>query len=180
MALQATPYKIELSVVDMDRNLYEDLRFSMARHPSETAERLLARLLARAFWHAEQLEFGRGLSSVEEAALWQKSLDGRILHWIEVGQPSAERMTWCSRQTEQLSVLAYGSLRTWLTKELEPARSLKNLNVLAISQASLANLAVDVPRTIHWSVMISDGEVFVTDQHGQHSIELEWLHGERR
>ena len=76
--------------------------------------------------------------------------------------------------------MAYGSLRTWLSKELEPARSLKNLNVLAISPAALAHLAVDVPRSINWSVMISDGEVFVTDQRGQHSIELEWLHGERR
>lgn len=179
MALQATPYKIELSLIDMDRNLYDTLRFSMARHPSETAERLLARLLARAIWHAEQVEFGRGLAHVEDAAVWQKSLDGRILHWVEVGQPNAERMTWCSRQAEQLSVLAYGSLRTWLSKELEPARNLKNLNVLAISPASLAHLAVDVPRSINWSVMISDGDVFVTDERGQHSIELEWLHGER-
>ncbi len=179
MALQATPYKVELNLTDMDRNVYDSLRFSMARHPSETAERLLSRLLARALWHAEHIEFGRGLSNVDEPAVWEKSLDGRILHWIEVGQPTAERMTWCSRRAARLSVLAYGSLRTWVSKELDQVRSLKNLNVLAISQESLTNLAEDLPRTINWSVMISDGDVFITDERGQHSIELEWLHGER-
>ena len=59
------------------------------------------------------------------------------------------------------------------------ARSLKNLNVLAISQASLTHLAADLPRSINWSLMISDGDVFITDERGQHTIELEWLHGER-
>lgn len=177
MALQATPYKVELNLTDMDRNLYDSLRFSIARHPSETVERLLARLLARALWHAEQIEFGRGLSNVDEPAVWEKSLDGRILHWIEVGQPSAERMKWCSHRAERLSVLAYGSMRTWITKELDAARNLKNLHVLAISQESLSNLAEQLPRVINWSVMISDGDVFVTDERGQHSIELEWLHG---
>ena len=179
MAIQATPYKVELNLTDMDRNLYDSLRFSMARHPSETAERWLARLLARALWHAEHIEFGRGLANVDEPAVWEKSLDGRVLHWLEVGQPTAERMTWCSRRAERLSVLAYGSLRTWVGKELDPVRALKNLNVVAISQESLSNLAQDLPRTINWSVIISDGDVFVTDERGQHTLELEWLHGAR-
>lgn len=179
MALQATLYKVELNLTDMDRNVYDTLRFSMARHPSETGERLLARLLARTLWHSEQIEFGRGLSNVDEPAVWEQSLDGCIVHWIEVGQPTAERMTWCSRRGERLSVLAYGSLRTWISKELDQVRSLKNLNVLAISPESLTHLAAELPRTINWSVMISDGDVFITDERGQHTLELEWLHGER-
>ena len=79
MAQQATPYKVELNLTDMDRNVYDSLRFSMARHPSETGERLLSRLLARAIWHAEQIEFGRGLSNGDEDAVWEKRLDGRNL-----------------------------------------------------------------------------------------------------
>ena len=58
-------------------------------------------------------------------------------------------------------------------------RSLKNLNVLAISPEPLTHLAAELPRTINWSVMISDGDVFITDERGQHTLELEWLHGER-
>ena len=179
MALQATPYKVELNLTDIDRNVYENLRFTVAKHPSETEERLAVRLIAYALWYHEQLAFGRGLSDVDEPALWEKSLDDRVLHWIEVGQPDAERITWCSRRTEKFSLAAYGNLRVWQTKVLDSVRSLKNINVVAVGQEALEALARDLPRAVNWSVMISDGELFVTDERGQHEIPLEWLHGER-
>ena len=58
-------------------------------------------------------------------------------------------------------------------------RSLKNINVVALGQEALADLALDLPRSLTWSVMISDGELFVTDERGQHEIPLEWLVGQR-
>ncbi len=179
MALQATPYKVELNLTDLDRSVYENLRFTVAKHPSETEERLAVRLIAYALFYHEQLAFGRGLSDVDEPALWEKSLDDRVLHWIEVGQPDAERITWCSRRTEKFSLVAYGNLRVWQTKVLDTVRSLKNINVVGIEQEALADLARDLPRSISWSVMISDGELFVTDERGQHEIRLEWLAGAR-
>ncbi|MBB6341457.1 uncharacterized protein YaeQ [Pseudomonas fluvialis] len=179
MALQATPYKVELNLTDIDRSIYENLRFTVAKHPSETEERLAVRLIAYALFYHEQLAFGRGLSDVDEPALWEKSLDDRVLHWIEVGQPDAERITWCSRRTEKFSLVAYGNLRVWQTKVLDTVRSLKNINVVGIEQEALADLARDLPRSISWSVMISDGELFVTDERGQHEIRLEWLAGAR-
>jgi uncharacterized protein YaeQ len=179
MALQATPYKVELNLTDLDRNVYENLRFTVARHPSETEERLAVRLIAYALWYHEQLAFGRGLSDVDEPALWEKSLDDRVLHWIEVGQPDAERITWCSRRTEKFSLLAYGNLRVWQSKVLDGVRGLKNINVVGVDQEALENLARDLPRSLSWSVMISDGLLYVTDERGQHEIPLEWLAGER-
>ncbi len=179
MALQATPYKVELNLTDIDRSIYENLRFTVAKHPSETEERLVVRLIAYALFYHEQLVFGRGLSDVDEPALWEKSLDDRVLHWIEVGQPDADRITWCSRRTEKFSLVAYGNLRVWQTKVLDTVRSLKNINVVGIEQEALADLARDLPRSISWSVMISDGELFVTDERGQHEIRLEWLAGAR-
>jgi len=179
MALQATPYKVEMNLTDMDRGVYESLRFTVARHPSETEERLGARLIAYALWYGEALSFGRGLSDVDEPALWEKSLDDRVLHWIEVGQPDAERLTWCSRRAERVSLVAYGSLRVWQQKVLEPSRSLKNLSVVALDQEALAALTANLPRSIEWSVMFSDGALFVTDERGQHEIPLQWLLGER-
>ncbi len=179
MALQATTYKIELNLTDMDRSVYENLRFTVAKHPSETETRLAARLIGYALFYHEHLAFGRGLSDVDEPALWEKSLDDRVLHWIEVGQPDSERMTWCSRRTEKFSLVAYGNLRVWQSKELDPVRSLKNINVVALDQDALANLALDMPRALNWSVMISDGELFVTDERGQHELPIEWLVGER-
>lgn len=179
MAQQATPYKVELNLTDLDRNVYENQRFTVARHPSETEERLAVRLIAYALWYDEHLAFGRGLSDVDEPALWQKSLDDRVLHWIEVGQPDAERITWCSRRTERFSLVAYGNLRVWQNKVLDGVRSLKNLNVVGVGQEALEELARDLPRSIEWSVMISDGQLYITDERGQHEIPLEWLHGER-
>ncbi|MGX5723724.1 YaeQ family protein [Metapseudomonas otitidis] len=179
MALQATPYKVELNLTDLDRGVYETLRFTVARHPSETEERLAVRLIAYGLWYHEQLAFGRGLSDVDEPALWEKSLDDRVLHWIEVGQPDAERITWCSRRCERFSLLAYGSLRVWQTKVLDSVRNLKNINVVAVGQEALEELARDLPRSISWTLMISDGSLFITDERGQHDVPLEWLIGER-
>ena len=75
--------------------------------------------------------------------------------------------------------MAYGNLRVWQGKCLDPVRSLKNINVVALGQEALADLALDLPRSLTWSVMISDGELFVTDERGQHEIPLEWLVGQR-
>lgn len=179
MALQATPYKVELNLTDLDRGVYQNLRLTVARHPSETAERLAVRLIAYALWYDEQLAFGRGLSEVDEPALWEKSLDGRVLHWIEVGQPDAERISWCSRRTERFSLLAYGSLRVWQTKVLDAVKPLKNVSIAALAQEPLEALARDLPRTIAWSVMLTEGSLFVTDPRGQHELPLAWLKGER-
>lgn len=179
MALQATPYKVEINLTDLDRHVYQDLRFTVARHPSETEERMAARLIAYVLWYSEQLAFGRGLSDVDEPALWEKSLDDRVLHWIEVGQPDAERITWCSRRAERFSLVAYGNLRVWQTKVLDSVRSLKKINVVAVDQEALEAVARDLPRAISWSVMISEGGLFITDERGQHEVPLEWLIGER-
>src|SRR5690606_37396887 len=179
MAQPSTTYKFELNLTDLDRGVYENVRQTIARHPSETEERLAVRLLAYALWYNENLAFGRGLSDVDEAALWEKSLDDRVLHWIEVGQPDAERLTWCSRRTERTSLLAYGSLRVWQNKVVDAVKGLNNLSIAAVPQEVLETLATDMPRSTMWDVMISEGTVYVTDDRGQHEVQLEWLLGER-
>lgn len=102
-----------------------------------------------------------------------------MLHWIEVGQPDAERLTWCSRRTERTSLLAYGSLRVWQTRVVDAVKNLKNLNIAGVPQDVLEVLAKDMPRVIKWDVMISEGTIFVTGDRGQHEVQLEWLLGER-
>ncbi len=179
MAQPSTTYKVDLNLTDLDRGVYATSRLTIARHPSETEERMTVRLLAYALWYSEELSFGRGLSDVDEPALWEKSLDGRVLHWIEVGLPDADRLTWCSRRTERTSLLAYGSLRVWQSKVVDAAKMLKNVNIAAVPQEALENLAKDMPRAINWAVMISEGTIYVTDERGQHEVQLEWLMGDR-
>ena len=86
MALKSTVFKAALQVSDLDRHSYATHALTLARHPSETDERMMVRLLAFALFAHERLEFGRGLSTEDEPALWQKDLTGAIELWIEVGQ----------------------------------------------------------------------------------------------
>ena len=87
MALKATIFKADLQIADMDRGYYGGHALTLARHPSETDERMMVRLLAFALFAGERLAFGRGLSAEDEPALWQKDLTGAVELWIEVGLP---------------------------------------------------------------------------------------------
>ncbi|PKM31250.1 MAG: hypothetical protein CVV07_03560 [Gammaproteobacteria bacterium HGW-Gammaproteobacteria-11] len=179
MALQATPYKVHLNLTDTDRGVYEDLRMTVARHPSETGQRMISRILAYALWYQERLAFGRGLSEVDEPALWHKSLDDRIEHWIEVGQPDAERLIWCSRRAERVSLLAYGNTKVWANKQLPAVAGLKNLHIAVLPQEPLDLLAERLGRTLDWGLMITDGVLYASDADIQVELPLEWLKGER-
>ena len=92
MALKATIFKADLHIADMARNYYAEHALTVARHPSETDERMMARILAFALNADERLAFGKGLSDADEPDLWQKDLTGAIEHWIEVGQPDEKRL----------------------------------------------------------------------------------------
>ncbi|TRW49439.1 YaeQ family protein [Aliidiomarina halalkaliphila] len=175
MALQATPYKVSLDISDVDRGVYESVKVTVARHPSETPLRLVARILAYGLFYHEHLAFGRGLSDTDEAALWQMSLSGEIEHWIDVGQPDHERIVKASRRAPQMSLLAYGNTRIWAEKTLPKVSHLKNVSILAIPEAEHAVLADSISRNMHWGLMISDGIVYVSDGEVQTEIQLQWL-----
>ncbi|MCC5880032.1 MAG: YaeQ family protein [Idiomarina sp.] len=173
MALQATPYKVSLDISDMDRGVYETVKVTVARHPSETELRLVARIIAYAMFYHEHLAFGRGLSDTDEAALWQLSLDGQIEHWIDVGQPDADRITKSSRRAPKMSVLAYGNTRIWAEKLLPKVNDLKQVCILALPEPEHAELAASIGRNIHWGVMMTDGVLFVSN--GDSQVELKLL-----
>lgn len=101
MASNATIFKAAIHIADMDRQYYQDHALTLARHPSETDERMMVRLLAFALHAHESLSFGRGVSAEEEPALWLKDLTGAIDLWIEVGQPDEKivRRACGSRET---------------------------------------------------------------------------------
>ena len=96
MALKATVFKAELQVSDLDRHYYQSHTLTLARHPSETDERMMVRLLAFALYASEDLTFGRGLSTEDEADLLEVGPDGTLLTWIDVGLPDERdlRRSW--------------------------------------------------------------------------------------
>jgi uncharacterized protein YaeQ len=92
VALSATLYNFAVQLADVDRNVYADLDLRVARHPSETAEFMLTRVLAYCLEYQDGIAFTEGVAAVDEPAVLVRDLTGSITAWIEVGAPDAERL----------------------------------------------------------------------------------------
>ena len=172
MALKPTIYKIQLSLADSDRNLYDEFPLTLARHPSETLERLSARILAFALHAGPGLSFTRGLSTADEPDLWQHSATGVIEHWIELGQPEEPRLRKACGRSLRVSVLAFGkSARTWWNIHGEAIGKLERLEVTQVDWSDIQRAAKLVERNTSLSVSIAGGTLYLDN--GSDSFSLE-------
>lgn len=172
MALKATIFKAELQIADMDRHYYADHSLTIARHPSETDERMMMRVLAFALNANEALTFGRGLSTDDEPDMWQKDLTGAIDLWIDVGQPDEKRILKACGRSSRVLVYCYSSTSNiWWGQtggKVERARNLRVLNVPAESSLALAKLA---QRTMQLQCTIQEGQIWMSS--GEDTVQLE-------
>lgn len=163
MALPSKVYKTSIQLSDVDRGVYETLQATVAQHPSETEDRLVARLLAYAIFHEPELAFTKGISATDEPDLWVKGADGRVRFWVEVGLPEADRIIKASRHSERVALLACGrALATWEQQHLPKLEKLANLTVISIDQAFINKLASQLERSINWSITITEGTFYLT------------------
>jgi uncharacterized protein YaeQ len=164
MALKSTIYKAELSIADMDRNYYGTHLLTLARHPSETDERLMIRILAFAIHADEALLNAKGISDTEEPDLWQMDLTGAIRLWIEVGQPDERRLLKAAGRSEQVMVYAYSTAsHVWWKQLASKIDRAKNVSVVNIDAESSAALEQMVQRTMQLQCTIQDGQIWLTD-----------------
>lgn len=165
MALSSTIHKAELSISDMDRHYYATHALTLARHPSETEQRMMARLLAFVLYADERLEFGRGLSDESEPALWRKTYTDDIECWIEVGQPDEGRVRKACGRARQVVVINYGghSADIWWDKAGAMLARNRNLTVLAIDEADMQHLSALCERSMRLQCLIQDGELQIID-----------------
>ncbi|MDJ0849601.1 MAG: YaeQ family protein [Myxococcota bacterium] len=162
MARKAVIHRAVVELAHVDRGVYEELSLTVARHPSETAERMLVRLLAFALRYEEGLEFGRGVSTPDEPDAWSRDPDGRVRQWIEVGQPGAQRLVKASRRAERATVWVFGAgSERWRQARLEGLEAPRNLHVARIDDAFVAGLAAGLERSLRWSLTVSAGFVFL-------------------
>lgn len=162
MAQPSTIYRAGIQLSDIDRGLYESLQITVARHPSETEERLLARVLAYALFYEPELAFTRGVGAGDEPDLWLKGPDGRVRCWIEVGLPDAERLIKASRHSEQVVLCAFGAaLAIWEKQQLPKLAGIANLAVISLDQPFLKQLTGRLQRTISWSLTITEGSFYL-------------------
>ena len=173
MAPKATIHKAELQVSDMDRHYYATHALTLAQHPSETAERLMARLLAFALHADERLEFGRGLSSDDEPDLWRKSLTGEIEQWIELGQPDEQRIRKACGRARQVVVIGYSGrgAAIWWEKTGENLARSKNLTVIDIPADAVQALAAMADRNMQLQCLIQEGQAQLMSETASVTVE---------
>ena len=176
VAQKATVCKAALQIADIDRGVYADHQLTLARHPSETDERMMVRLLAFALNvplndHHGALEFAKGMWDPDEPELWQKDLTGRLLHWIEVGQPEERRLVKASGRSDRVTVYAFShSAPAWwagLANRMARARNVEAWLLPSEQSRALAEMA---GRGMRLQVSRQDGVVWVAD--GDASVEI--------
>jgi len=178
MALKATICKASLQVADVDRNYYAEHALTVARHPSETDERMMARLLAFALNAHERLTFCKGLSDTDEPDLWQKDLTGAIEHWIEVGQPDDKRLLRACGRAEKVTVYAYGNrAELWWQPLAEKLERAKNLTVWRIPVSAVQALERLAGRSMQLQCTVQEGQLYFSDAAGTVQLQLTPLKG---
>lgn len=170
MALKSTIYKIDLNIADMDRHYYGQHHLTVARHPSETDERMMVRLIAFTLFANESLAFGKGLSDEEEPDLWQKDLTGAIQLWIDVGLPTEKDLRKACGRARQVAVVLYGGriADMWWSQNSKGLLKLGNLTVINLPDTE--KLAEAASRSLNMSCTIQDGEILVSADTGSFAI----------
>jgi len=163
MAAPSTIYRVSIQLADVDHNRYENLRLTAAQHPSETPERLVARLLAYALSYCEGLSFRSGVSCGDEPDVWLKDLTGRFLKWIEVGLPDPERLRKATRQSPEVLVFAYGPARhRWENQHLAALNNFSGLQIFGLDFDFLRQICARLERVIDWNLTVTEGILYLT------------------
>ncbi|WP_233852075.1 YaeQ family protein [Paraburkholderia sp. HD33-4] len=175
MALKSTIYKAELQIADMDRHYYADHSLTIARHPSETDERMMVRVAAFALFAQERLEFCKGLSDVDEPDLWAKDLTGAIDTWIEVGQPDERRIAKASGRSNRVVVIAYGGRTSeiWWQGVRNKVDRLRNVTVWTLGEDVAASLGSLAERTMRLQCTVQDGEAWLGSAEAD-AVKIDW------
>lgn len=169
MALKATIYKAHLQIADMDRGLYADHQLTIARHPSETDERLALRVLAFALQvpaddEQGMLEMTAGLSDPDLPDLWQRDLTGETVHWVELGQPDERRMMKASSRAHVVTVYSYAaSTPIWWNSVKHKVERASKVAVWQVDANEVEALKALVQRSLQWQINVQDGTAWVSD-----------------
>jgi uncharacterized protein YaeQ len=162
LALSATLYHFEIDLADSDRGVYEALMLRVARHPSESEEYLVARVLAYCLEYAEGIAFSSGLSDPEEPTLAVRDLTGAIRVWIEIGSPDAARLHKASKAADRAVVYTHKA-PAQLLRQLDGARihRAEAVEIYSLDQALITGLVSKLERRVAMTVSVADGHVLI-------------------
>ena len=176
MALKSTIFKAELQIADMERNCYRDHSLTIARHPSETDERMMVRVLAYALYARDGIAFTKGLFDVDEPEVWAKNLAGEITLWIDLGQPDEARIRRACSRADQVVVLCYSSsCDVWWKQIAAKLTRFANLTVLQLPAETSQALAELAERSMRLQCMVQDGEIWINTDTASVPVKLATL-----
>ncbi|MDH3359622.1 MAG: YaeQ family protein [Desulfobulbaceae bacterium] len=170
MALKPTIYKLKITLVDTDRDYYDTINLTVAQHPSETLERMMARVLAFCINAQEYLVFTKGLCAVEEPDIWACTLDDRISLWIDVGEPAVDRVKKATRLAESVRIYSFNSKSDTWWEQGQPQFSEIPVSVYQFPWEDIQALATLIKRTMNLSVTISGDTAYVSADKGECAV----------
>jgi len=185
VALKSTVFKADVQLADIDHGCYTDLQLTLARHPSETDERMMVRLAALAL-QAHQVQelcggdakigFGAGLSSPDEPDVQLQDFTGRVRLWVEVGQPDDKALTKACSKADAVIVYAYGPAADvwWRGIEAKLAR-LGRLSVWRLPAPDAQALARLAERSMQLQATVQEGQLTLSGVAASVTLEpLRW------
>jgi len=162
MALTATIYNVDIDLADSDRAVYESLALRLARHPSESEDYLITRLLAYALEFTPGIEFSAGLSEPDEPTLAVRDLTGRIRSWIDVGTPDAARLHKASKASPRVAVYMHKDPTQFLNRLAgERIHRSETIELWGIDRAFLAAIVARLERRMAFSLSVNDRELYL-------------------
>ncbi len=180
MALSATIHVFTVRLADADRGIYETLSLRVARHPSETAEYLLTRVLAYCLEYKEGIAFSKGLSDPDEPAIAVRDLTGVLTAWIDIGAPEAARLHKASKAAGRVAVYAHRDVDALLARlQGERIHRAEALEIHAMDRELLAALVARLERRMEFDLAVSDRHLYVSlgEETLSGTVELRRLQG---
>ena len=172
VAIKPTIYKQRISLSDLERNYYDSLNLTIALHPSETIERMVARVLAFCLNADQSPSFTKGLSAIDEPDIWLKTLDDNVDLWIDVGEPVTDRIKKASRQSKKVIIYSFNSKSNVWWEQSKSKLNFDNVEVVRFNTDSIIELSTFVERTSEWSITITGQTAFVATEKGE--VEVAW------
>ncbi len=163
MALSSTVYSFDVNLSDVDRGVYETLSVRAARHPSETAEALVARLVAYCLEYREGITFSKGLQEPDEPAVMVRDLTGRLVKWVDVGAPDAARIHRASKLADSVAIYTHKDAAA-LVRQLgaERIHKAEKIPVYGVDRGLIAELVEVLDRRMKIDVMVTERTLYLT------------------
>ncbi|MGB0847617.1 MAG: YaeQ family protein [Thiolinea sp.] len=173
MAIKPTIYKARISLSDLERNYYDALNLTIAQHPSETLERMMVRILAYCINAQEGIELTKGLEDVEEPALWVRTIDEQTTLWIDLGEPTPERVKKSTNRAKAVRVYSFNSKSDVWWSQGENKFQRLNASFYRLPWESVAALGKLAARTMDLSITITGDSAYVAGDSGE--VEIAWV-----